>query len=114
MITQANAHEVIERYRRLLQVVLSNWWYTDWIVRAYLAQRIDTTSEITLYEVGIEDDEKDMIVLILSQLSDEDSDFFRQICNERWLLAQDDPFWDCFEFQLSLPPDLEEQTEHQQ
>lgn len=108
---ESDAQEITERYRRLLKVVLGNWWYTDWIVRAYLARRIDTTNEITLYDVGIEDDERDMISLILSRLDKDDADFFRRICDERWLLAQDDPFWDCFEFELSCVPKVEDSAE---
>jgi len=107
-INYSDAGEVAGRYQRLLQVVLGNWWYTDWIVRAYLARRIETTSEMTLYAAGIEEeDERDMLALILGRLEEADADFFRRICDERWLLVQDDPFWDCFEFELSSIPEVE-------
>jgi hypothetical protein len=87
-ITEANAAEVIGRYRRLLQVVLGNWWYTDWAVRAYLARHLETTVEVTLYDAGIEEeDEGEMLPLILGRLGEEDADFFRGICDERWLLG---------------------------
>jgi hypothetical protein len=108
LITKSNADEITERYRRLLHAVLSNWWYTDWAVRTYLARRINTTWEITPYDVGLEqEDEKEMLALILGRLDAADADFFRGVCGERWLLAQDDPFWDCFEFGLSSAPKVE-------
>ena len=111
LITESNAGEVADRYRRLLRAVLSNWWYTDWAVRTYLAQRINTSGEITPYDVGLEkEDEKEMLALILGHLDAADADFFRGICGERWLLAQDDPFWDCFEFGLSSIPKVEGQA----
>ena len=92
-----------------MRVVLGNWWYTEWAVRAYLRRRLDTTTELTLYDVGIEEeDEKDMIPLILDRLEREDADFFRGVCDARWLSEQDDPFWDCFEFELATPPRVEE------
>jgi hypothetical protein len=108
----SNAQEVIERYRRLLQAVLGNWWYTEWMVRVYLSQRIETASEITLYDVGLErENEREMIALILGRLDEDDANFFRQVCDQRWLLIQDDPFWDCIELELSSPPEFYDRTD---